>query len=170
MYWNLTFLRLLAKSPRWIVTLDVLKYAKSINNLCAILLNSNIRCIEIRWSWNNYRIFCPLNSNIRCIEIHIQLQCANSPGGWIVTLDVLKWYDRWSCWNNEFRLNSNIRCIEIYSDRRQIRRIMCWIVTLDVLKYSPYELYRIGDKLNSNIRCIEIKKWLTRNNINDVEW
>ena len=99
----------------WIVTLDVLKYAKSINNLCAILLNSNIRCIEIRWSWNNYRIFCPLNSNIRCIEIHIQLQCANSPGGWIVTLDVLKWYDRWSCWNNEFRLNSNIRCIEIWT-------------------------------------------------------
>ena len=31
-----------------------------------------------------------LNSNIRCIEI-IQLQCANSPGeSWIVTLDVLK--------------------------------------------------------------------------------
>ena len=55
-------------SAGWIVTLDVLKYAKSINNLCAILLNSNIRCIEI----------------------HIQLQCANSPGGWIVTLDVLK--------------------------------------------------------------------------------
>ena len=37
-----------------------------------------------------------LNSNIRCIEI-IQLQCANSPGeSWIVTLDVLK-FSRYVC-------------------------------------------------------------------------
>ena len=37
----------------WIVTLDVLKYKRDMLFIPLILLNSNIRCIEIRKGWEN---------------------------------------------------------------------------------------------------------------------
>ena len=40
-------------SLSWIVTLDVLKYKRDMLFIPLILLNSNIRCIEIRKGWEN---------------------------------------------------------------------------------------------------------------------
>ena len=118
-----------------------------------------------------------LNSNIRCIEIIPCLYFWHKQMCWIVTLDVLKYR---SILKNKIRilLNSNIRCIEIQKTFALPLFLISWIVTLDVLKLFYAECVFKSDKswivtldvlkwckynrdsrkwgLNSNIRCIEI--------------
>ena len=98
------------------------------------LLNSNIRCIEITFDKAQRKETYPLNSNIRCIEISFRLFPAPVHPGWIVTLDVLKWYFEF-LYKNSSKLNSNIRCIEIRKNTSGVSGVSCWIVTLDVLKF-----------------------------------
>ena len=91
MYWNTLKYSSMGLLTGWIVTLDVLKYSRCIRYQAIYLLNSNIRCIEIR-NVSKYKFFVK---------------------SWIVTLDVLKYYAR--LWDMPLKaLNSNIRCIEIF--------------------------------------------------------
>ena len=53
---------------------------------------------------------------------------------WIVTLDVLKYYEWDMSVKSYARLNSNIRCIEMGSRKINVLVACGWIVTLDVLK------------------------------------
>ena len=78
--------------PCWIVTLDVLKFVIVLCPLSTHLLNSNIRCIEIPLKYTSFIIFYKLNSNIRCIEIYPVSFSGQAHSGWIVTLDVLKFF------------------------------------------------------------------------------
>ena len=75
----------------WIVTLDVLKFIYLLWIEVAVVLNSNIRCIEMALHMTQQLKQLLLNSNIRCIEISL-------------SSNVLSRTDK---------LNSNIRCIEI---------------------------------------------------------
>ena len=56
-----------------------------------IMLNSNIRCIEMKVSPTIAELEAMLNSNIRCIEMYVWREGVEDDDG----------------------LNSNIRCIEI---------------------------------------------------------
>ena len=85
----------------WIVTLDVLKY--DISNFKDDLLL--------------------LNSNIRCIEIYLKSIFDFEEVSWIVTLDVLKLY-KWVLACCIIELNSNIRCIEMIDVTLHINYIM----------------------------------------------
>ena len=79
------------KTMSWIVTLDVLKYTVEIETRPNIMLNSNIRCIEMSYG-KRVVVIMP---------------------GWIVTLDVLKSNAIAILPQSLIMLNSNIRCIEI---------------------------------------------------------
>ena len=56
----------------WIVTLDVLKFYWDAGRKNAYLLNSNIRCIEMKGVLLEMDKEIELNSNIRCIEICVK--------------------------------------------------------------------------------------------------
>ena len=122
---------------------------------CGSVLNSNIRCIEIRL-YRRLQCSCKwLNSNIRCIEIKQNIPYRKHRYCWIVTLDVLKYihlrhfiffvvlnsnircieiFEKVAGRREETELNSNIRCIEIFVASFSSFVHVCWIVTLDVLK------------------------------------
>ena len=57
------------------------------------MLNSNIRCIEIKVYTLLKVCAAKLNSNIRCIEMVISIKHMIKDVSWIVTLDVLKFSD-----------------------------------------------------------------------------
>ena len=69
MYWNDIYVVMAIRMVSWIVTLDVLKSVKITKFYKIIMLNSNIRCIEILLAHKLGLKAGRLNSNIRCIEI-----------------------------------------------------------------------------------------------------
>ena len=122
---------------RLIETWDVLKCFNPASLTSAIMINRNMRCIEIRLCktpvWPTMRI----NRNMRCIEMEVEQRPYKPCVRLIETWDVLKWLDttkviarcswlietwdvlKWRllfwrvvCW---WGINRNMRCIEMFN-------------------------------------------------------
>ena len=91
MYWNSEIQVIVTGTGiSWIVTLDVLKWY---TNTAVITPGKSwiVTLDVLKWLRSFYRnIWYLLNSNIRCIEIKSLKGDTNAATGWIVTLDVLK--------------------------------------------------------------------------------
>ena len=118
----------------------------------ALMLNSNIRCIEISRIVAADQLLDLLNSNIRCIEIGLILFRQYCHLGWIVTLDVLKCI----CDNIVYAIIVTLDVLKCTAFEALTHSSLCWIVTLDVLKCGNACHWYNSCMLNSNIRCIEI--------------
>ena len=74
----------------WIVTLDVLKYALVTNNITRVMLNSNIRCIEILVIVNTQYFQLCWIVTLDVLKCWVEMVYQSVIVSWIVTLDVLK--------------------------------------------------------------------------------
>ncbi len=135
MYWNLTFNRangvftMINRNMRCI-EMPFTWQMPTPNSL----INRNMRCIEISPLPSRATNSSPINRNMRCIEMYGQGKSRTCQRRLIETWDVLKWL------------------LTINAVGRRIRLIETW----DVLKYKIWKR-KIGvKKINRNMRCIEI--------------
>ena len=150
------FLSQRVREPGLIESWDVLKYRFSGYPCAQIMINRNMRCIEMqnsgRWfppllwlietwdvlKWKNTAINIQelrINRNMRCIEI-INMRVDT----------------QW-----RYLINRNMRCIEMEQEILWLHRMNRLIETWDVLKW-PCNLWKgcQGTLINRNMRCIEI--------------
>ena len=141
---------------RLIETWDVLKFGNRNHIQTSVLINRNMRCIEIRQTLDYIRILLWL------IETWDVLKCGFpcfpvQNNTWLIeTWDVLK-YRRSASSHSPDMINRNMRCIEIHCAMQKFMTWMRLIETWDVLKCDPG-----NSQFRTRLRLIEtwdVLKW-----------
>ena len=147
--------------------------------VCALLINRNMRCIEIlpvdsntiqihwlietwdvlKYAFNNgHSPKSVINRNMRCIEIYTASYRRFQRPWLIETWDVLKW-----CKIAVFaeKIQRLIETWDVLKYFCYFHKCVQWIrliETWDVLKLPTFNVAIILSKINRNMRCIEIRQ------------
>ena len=158
MYWNTGSVQAYNHNAWLTLTWDVLKYQVLCHLAWLILININMRCIEMT-IYDPYDLECSLiNINMRCIEMTMWTVVRIVYLRLTLTWDVLKCLLDMLVTSSWLAININMRCIEIWKQKRRYSNHHRLTLTWDVLKFRWSHRQSTWNEININMRCIEIKR------------